>query len=213
MRRVIITRSAINFAFAGEETIIDHIPIDEVTYIKEMAETISDEATNEDSSFAYMMQIATRDDGYNSGRTYYLSTSSRDQLVELISYLTRAAEKARVNAEARTFLSMLQLRIRRWYESRIFQRLMALLIAAVSREHHPQHNPKCETMADISPSPSHSPTPTPNFSLVAPSHSKGPILQLPLPPNPAFHLIQPSNTQPHFPFVDQIQGRAPSRRG
>jgi hypothetical protein len=129
MRRVVITKQEISFAFVGEEARIDHIPFAEIVYIKEMTE-----ATGEgfdDENFSYAMQIATRDDGYNSGRIYYLSTDSQNSLRDLMSDLAKKAEVARVHAEARTTFRKFQLQVRNRYESRIFQSFMALLIIAV----------------------------------------------------------------------------------
>jgi hypothetical protein len=81
------------------------------------------------------MQIATRDDGYNSGRIYYLSTGSKEALDDLISDLTKKAKICRLQAEARTSFQKFQLRVRERYESRIFQGLMALLIVMVCYDH------------------------------------------------------------------------------
>ena len=131
VRRVIVTKDVIAFAFVGEEALIDHIPFAEVTHIKEMAEAASDEYDPEDQQFSYAMQIATREDGYNSGRIYYLSTGSKEMLDELIAFLAHRAQSARTHAEARTWLRKIQLKIRAKYDSRAFQSIMAVLIIAV----------------------------------------------------------------------------------
>ena len=131
-RRVVITKEEISFAFVGEESQIDHIPFAEIVHIKEMAEAASDDHHDEESKrFSHVMQIATRDDGYNSGRIYYLSTDSKEDLDELISDLVKKAKSARVQAEARTSFQKFQLGVRERYESRKFQGFMALLIIAV----------------------------------------------------------------------------------
>jgi hypothetical protein len=128
-RRVIITKQKITFAFVGEESQIDYIPFAEIISIKEMSDATGD--VSDDERFSHAMQIATRDDGHNSGRIYYLSTHSSEALKELMSDLSRKAEVARVHAEARTTFRKFQLQIRTRYESRMFQGLMALLIIAV----------------------------------------------------------------------------------
>lgn len=130
MRRVVITKEVVSFAFVDEEAQIDHIPFAEITNIKEMLDAGED--TGEDEGmYAHVMQIATRDEGYNSGRIYYLSTSSKDELDQLMKELRAKAKYARRNAEARTGFQRLQLKVRRRYESGIFQGLMAILIAGV----------------------------------------------------------------------------------
>ncbi len=132
MRRVVITKEEISFAFVGEEAQIDHIPFAEITYVKEMTDAAGDDHKDDESRrFSHAMQIATRDDGFNSGRIYYLSTESKEALDELIADLSKKAKTARVQAEARTNFQKFQLRIRKRYESRKFQGVMALLIIAV----------------------------------------------------------------------------------
>jgi hypothetical protein len=97
-----------------------------------MNEAASDDQENEESKkFSHAMQIATRNDGYNSGRIYYLSTETKEALDDLISDLSKKAKVARVQAEARTGFQKFQFRVRKRYESRKFQGIMALLIIAV----------------------------------------------------------------------------------
>ena len=132
MRRVVITKHEISFAFVGEEAQIEHIPFYEVLYIKEMVEATSEDYADGDSTqFSHIMQIATRDDGYNSGRIYYLSTGSKEALADLISDLAKKAKICRIQAEARTGFQKFQLKVRKRYESRKFQGVMALLIVLV----------------------------------------------------------------------------------
>jgi hypothetical protein len=132
MRRVVVTKEEISFAFVGEEAQIDHIPFAEIIYVKEMVDVSCKDHTDENSKdFSHVLQIATRDDGYNSGRIYYLSTGSRDALTELLSDLTKKAKVCRLQAEARTGFQKFQLKIRKRYESHQFQALMALLIILV----------------------------------------------------------------------------------
>ena len=132
MRRVVITKEEISFAFVGEEARIDHIPFAEILYIKEMTDAAGDDHNDDESKkFSHAMQIATRDDGFNSGRIYYLSTESKEALDELISDLVQKAKIARIQAEASTKFQKIQFRVRKRYESRKFQGFMALLIIAV----------------------------------------------------------------------------------
>ena len=133
MRRVVVTKEEISFAFVEEEAQIDHIPFAEILYIKEMVDATSNDFYDPDNmKFSHVMQIATRDDGYNSGRIYYLSTVTKEELTELISDLSKKAKICRGQAEARTGFQKLQRRVRKRYESRKFQSLMAFLIVLVS---------------------------------------------------------------------------------
>jgi hypothetical protein len=133
-RRVVITKDDIIFAFVGEEAQIDRIPFAEILYVKEMTEAATEDFDKEENKrFSHAMQIATRDDGYNSGRIYYLSTESHEILHELMGYLSKKAKAARAQAEARTLFRKFQLRVRKRYDSAQFQGLMALLITAVCR--------------------------------------------------------------------------------
>ncbi len=60
MRRVVITKEAISFAFVGEEAQIDHIPFAEILHIKEMTDAASEEHDDfESKKFSHAMQIAT----------------------------------------------------------------------------------------------------------------------------------------------------------
>ena len=92
-----------------------------------------DRGTSKPHDKAAVLEIKTLPDGYNSGRTYYLSTHSQHTLDELIQCLSHKAQAARAQAETRTAFQRLQLRVRRRYESPLFQGLMAVLIAAVRR--------------------------------------------------------------------------------
>lgn len=141
MRRVVITKDQISFAFVDEEAQIDHIPFAEVLHVKEMLEAPAEASSeSEDSTkFRNVLQIATNNDGYNSGRIYYLSTDSQETLKELITDLTKKAKTARVQAEARTGFRKLQRIVRNRYDSAQFQGLMALLIAAVRTTAHDSH--------------------------------------------------------------------------
>ena len=131
-RRVVITKTMLSFAFVDQESQIDHIPLAEVIHVKEMQEAAMDDKDGMDNqAFAYVMQIATNEDGYNSGRTYYLATESKESLDELMGIIGKLARKARLQAEARTWLRKVQFKVRQRYDSGIFQATMAVRIAAV----------------------------------------------------------------------------------
>jgi hypothetical protein len=112
---------------------IDHIPLSEVINVREMTEASSEESDkNDNKTFSNVMQISTTDDGYNSGRIYYLSTESKALLDELIVELRAKAKRAHTQALSRSWFRQMQRRLRKRYESRQFQGLMAILIAGVS---------------------------------------------------------------------------------
>ena len=67
-RRVVETKDEISFAFVdGTEGRIDYIPFAEVKYVKEMKEQISDDYDTKHE--LCILQIATAEDGHNSGNT------------------------------------------------------------------------------------------------------------------------------------------------
>ena len=139
---MVVTKDLIAFAFVGEEAQIDHIPFAEVTYVKEMTEAPSDDYDPEDRHFSHAMQIGTREDGYNSGRIYYISTDSQEALDDLIQLMDRLAKVARARAEARNWFRKLQMAVRKKYNSSAFQSLMAVLIAAASRPNPTARRPR-----------------------------------------------------------------------
>jgi hypothetical protein len=114
MRRVVVTDDVIAFAYVGDDNQIDHIPFSEVLHVKAMADASIEHAADERLRlYTFAMQVATREGGFNSGRTYYLSTHSQHTLEELIQCLSDKAHAARSRAEARTAFQRLQLRVRR----------------------------------------------------------------------------------------------------
>ena len=130
---MVISKSLISFAFVGETAQIDHIPLADVVHIKEMAEAASEDQDRKGKeNFSHVLQIATREDGHNSGRIYYLATESKESLDDLMSFLTKKSRKARSLAEAKTLYRRIQVKVRKYYESGQFQAIMAILIAAVS---------------------------------------------------------------------------------
>ena len=67
-RRVVITKDVISFAFVGEEDQIDFIPMAEIEFIKEMkTASVQLQSENTDVDNQQRLQIATIQEGYNSG--------------------------------------------------------------------------------------------------------------------------------------------------
>ena len=80
----------------------------------------------------HRMQVATLPKGYNSGRTYYIATPTKE-LLDRILKITKTNSKAAIKrAEAKSLFRKLQLMFRKKYESNFVQGGMALMIGAVS---------------------------------------------------------------------------------
>jgi hypothetical protein len=135
-RRIVITKTSICFAFVGEESQIDHVPLSEVDFVMEMKDSTDTEEQKE-ATVRHKMQIATIPTGYNSGRTYYIATHSKDLLDQLISKLKRYAKAERSRAEASNLFRKWQVKVRKRYESNIVQGVMAMMIGAVSTRVQP----------------------------------------------------------------------------
>ncbi len=125
-----ITKTKICFAFVDDDGLIDHIPLSEVDFVMEMNDAADDD-DGKDAAMRYCMQIATNATGYNSGRTYYIATKSKEHMVTLMNKVKKYAEVERTRAEASSLFRKMQLNVRRRYESSIVQVTMALMIGAV----------------------------------------------------------------------------------
>mmetsp|Transcript_52854 Transcript_52854/g.139109 ORF Transcript_52854/g.139109 Transcript_52854/m.139109 type:complete len:330 (+) Transcript_52854:92-1081(+) len=110
-RRFIMTRDALHFAFSRDDNEIDHIPLAEITNsgIMKDAEhggtraSFSGPRRNSVSLAShglYTIHIATENDGYNSGRVYYLQAESNeinDRLLLAIQENSKAARKRKAS--------------------------------------------------------------------------------------------------------------------
>ena len=77
------------------------------------------------------LQIKTIDDGYNSGRVYYLRAKTNGDCQEIIASLKRLASAARQRADVRSRFELIQSKIKLLYDSTTFQMLVAALITTV----------------------------------------------------------------------------------
>ncbi len=77
------------------------------------------------------MQIITVEEGFNSGRTYYLQASSEDECKDMTEVLKRMAKVARKRAEAKSKFRKIQEKVLKFYDSTPFQCGVAFLIIAV----------------------------------------------------------------------------------
>ena len=126
-RRLILTNELLVLALVDQEKEVDRIVLSEVDFIKEF---ISSGLGEEEAPEFRMLQIATNLHGFNSGRTYCLRMES-DKFNNIMKTWSVCAQKARRRAEARTVFEKVQREIRGFYDSWIFQTVIALAIAAV----------------------------------------------------------------------------------
>jgi hypothetical protein len=117
------------FAHLNEDSVIDKIPLAEVQLVREM-----DNGDGEDKEAKHSndLMIETHPEGYNSGRTYYLQASSRDDCQDIVRILSKSCSAAHEKAHARTIFAQAQRRVGKVYKSTLFQGLFAALIIAVS---------------------------------------------------------------------------------
>ena len=132
-RRVVISQECISFAFINEDEEIDRIPFEGIDYVKAHDEFSSRMDSSRDlSKQFYVVQVATNPAGHNSGRTYYLRTSSNETYNELVPFLTKHAKAARKRALASTLFQRAQLRVRNVYRHIACQSIRAVIIIGVS---------------------------------------------------------------------------------
>ena len=142
-RRVAITSDVITFARVDECTLLDAIPLSEVTSIDLMKSTEQgDEQVGHQTNgyesvidFTNAFQIRTKKDGQNAGRKYILRASSDEEVAKTIIHLDTLAKIAAEKAAARTKWEKIRNRVRLIYDSSWFQGTSAILIIAVEPTH------------------------------------------------------------------------------
>jgi hypothetical protein len=117
----------IYFALLKDDVVIDKIPMNEVERVCEM----KGRQEEKNSIDAAELMIETHQDGYNSGRTYYLQTNSDATCQQLIQKLNKSRKAARERAHAKTALAQTRQRVGKIYRSRTVQNCVAILIIAV----------------------------------------------------------------------------------
>jgi hypothetical protein len=163
---MIFTRDIVAFAHMDEDTLVDAIPSSEITGIFDMSqnvvpsrngsarlnrkeqtvETISHIDVAEHLGFGQMntstniLQIQTMVDGYNSGRTYHLRTSSQEECTSLVDALSKKSKLARKMAEARTRFEKYQQKVGLVVTSTAYQCFIAFLIAVVPSPPFPRRS-------------------------------------------------------------------------
>ena len=90
-------------------------------------------ADSAQTRFRHALQLKTVEEGYNSGRTYYLQAASEDQCLAVCESIAQLARLAREELAARSRFGRFQNAVLVAYESTPFQSAVAILILAVRR--------------------------------------------------------------------------------
>jgi hypothetical protein len=114
------------------DTLLDAIPFEDVETVHEMLGNDEPNIENKKGNYLNAFMVTTIDGGYNSGRTYYFQTNSAESYAELTQHLISNAKEARKRAQFKTSFAKSQYRMRKLYNSLIFQYFSALLIVVVS---------------------------------------------------------------------------------
>ena len=139
-RRVVYTHEVIAFAAVNEGVLLDAIPLSEVISIDLMKDLDPSDEEHQHLhnsfeaaiDFTHAFQIRTHKDGQNAGRKYVLRADSDDQAAMFVSELNHLSRVAAERAVARTRWERIQRRIRKVYDSSVFQGISAILIVVVS---------------------------------------------------------------------------------
>ena len=130
---MVLTKDSISFAFVEHNEEIDQIPLSGIDYVKLNEELLGAVDADLDSSHDYFcLQVATDPQGHNSGRSYYMRTSSKAVYDDFSLVLGRLAKAARKRAQASTIIQKAQLRVRKVYGRFICQSIFALIILGVN---------------------------------------------------------------------------------
>lgn len=153
---IALTSSALFFSRPGEEVLRDLIPLSEVVDVKKRHDIPGEDfmrATESESSGAHgsnksmrikrisslmskernetlqIVQIRTVENGFNSGRSYYLKVETEEGCNEWVSALRAQVDKAVMQKKAGpNVFRRLRFHLRRFYRNIVFQSAVALLI-------------------------------------------------------------------------------------
>jgi hypothetical protein len=122
----------------GEETLIDVIPLVEVTKVEAVGQNSE---TDRPQAFLTELEtsldltntilIRTRAGGYNAGRNYFIRAGSANECTDIIQEMKINTNLSVQKEKARNKFKHRRTQIRKVYESSIFQGFAALLIVAV----------------------------------------------------------------------------------
>ncbi len=118
------------FAQMNDDVIVDKIPLIEIKQVQEMLNR--DDNESKVANQATELVVETLPEGYNSGRTYYLSAESATSCQNTVQILTRYSKAAYKRANSQTVLSRMQQHLLTVAYSTAFQNIIALLIIMVS---------------------------------------------------------------------------------
>jgi hypothetical protein len=150
---IALTCSALFFSRPGEEILRDLIPLSEVVDVKrrhdipgedvlratESESTVTSKSmrikrisslmNKERNETLHIVQIRTVENGFNSGRSYYLKAETEEACTDWILALRAQVDKAVMLKKAGpSFFRRLRYRLRRFYRNFAFQSSIALLI-------------------------------------------------------------------------------------
>ncbi len=132
-KRLILTKDLIAIGRIDDEseTMLDAIPLEDVDSVREMLARDDAQLDKGSGNYLNAFMINTVPDGHNSGRTYYVQTSTSESYTTLTQKLQVNSKRARKRAEFNTRFSKSQYRLRKIFNSGAFQFLSALLIILV----------------------------------------------------------------------------------
>ena len=119
--------------------LLDAIPLSEVISIDMMKDLDQSDEQHHHLHSSYeaaidlthAFQIRTHKDGQNAGRKYVLRADSDDQAASFVTELNHLSRLAAERAMARTRWERFQRRVRKVYDSSLFQGISAILIVVV----------------------------------------------------------------------------------
>ena len=127
-----LTKECISVAFVNHNEEIDRIPLAGIEYLKKSEEVNAMDIELELSHEHFCLQITTDPESHNSGRSYYMRTSSKEEYDSFFLSLTKFTKTARKKAQASTVFQKAQLRVRKTYGRFECQCIFALIIIGVS---------------------------------------------------------------------------------
>jgi hypothetical protein len=134
MRRFVYTKDVIAFSRPEEDILLDAVPLAEVIGIDSLKQSDDDVSINNFEAsvdFSHAFQIRTKKDGFNSGRKYFIRTSSDEVMTEIVTEISEIAKAVANKLATKSKWAKIQNRVRLVYNSRIFQGVAAFLIIAV----------------------------------------------------------------------------------
>ena len=125
-----ITKDIVSFAFIGDDEELDRVPFVDIDHIKDSkVESVVENDASGPIHASLRIEIITKIEGYNSGRSYYLKTTDVETHMAVLKALHHNSKIAKKNQSSRFIRA--QETARRIYEHNIFQAVVAIIILAV----------------------------------------------------------------------------------